>query len=72
MAYKKTNKEFLNEVKELVRNEYTFLEDYVNNKIKILCRHNKCGNEYLVSPNRFLSGRRCPYCSGKKVMENMN
>lgn len=65
MAYKKTNKEFLNEVKELVGNEYTFLEDYVNNKIKILCRHNKCGNEYYVSPNRFLSGRRCPYCSGK-------
>ena len=65
MAYKKTNEEFIKEVYELVGDEYIFLEDYVNNKIKILCKHNKCGNEYLVCPNRFLSGRRCPYCSGK-------
>ena len=65
MAIGKTNEEFIKEVYNLVGNEYTFLENYINNKVKIEIRHNKCGNEYYVSPNRFLSGRRCPYCSGK-------
>lgn len=26
-------------------------------------RHEKCGNQYLVTPHNFLTGRRCPKCS---------
>lgn len=60
---KKTNNDFLKEVKEQVEDEYTFIEEYKGNKTKIKVRHNKCGNEYLVSPEKFLLGRRCPKCS---------
>lgn len=60
---KKSNKEeFVKKVKELVGDEYTVLGDYVNTNTKILMRHNKCGNKYLVTPNKFKQGRRCPAC----------
>ena len=45
----------------------------MNTKIKI--RHNKCGYEYEVIPNKFLgkkslnytNGSRCPKCSHKNA-----
>lgn len=61
---KKTNEQFKNEVFELVGNEYTLLDSYVNSKVKIRVKHNKCGNVYEVSPNAFLKGNRCPVCYG--------
>ena len=60
----KTNKEFIEEVKNIVGNEYLFLDEYVNNKYKLKVIHNECGNTYTVSPNDFLRGKRCPYCAG--------
>ena len=62
MPRKKTNEEFMEEVYGLVKDEYTFLEEYVNNATKILVRHNKCGYEYSVTPGNFFFGRRCPRC----------
>jgi len=62
-AQKKTNTKFKDEVYDLVKNEYTFLEEYINNKTKILCRHNKCGYEWKIIPKEFLRGTRCPKCS---------
>ena len=62
---KKSNEQWLNKVEELVGNEYTFLEEYVNNRTKLKCIHNKCGNEFEMSPHDFLDPRRkyrCPYC----------
>lgn len=64
MAGRKTNEEFINEVYELVGDEYTFLEEYINNQTNILCRHNKCGHEWKVRPNNFLNNKRCPKCYG--------
>lgn len=67
MAKRKTNEEFLEEVYELVGDEYTFLEPYMKSNTKIKVRHNleSCDNyEYLVTPSKFLIGRRCPKCSG--------
>ena len=62
---RKTNEQFKKEVFNLVGDEYTFLDDYVNSKVKLRVKHNKCGNIYEVSPNSFLSkGNRCPYCAG--------
>lgn len=66
---KTTMKEFKDQVKKLVGDEYTVLsKDLINMKTNILMRHNskKCNNyEYLVMPKDFKSGNRCPKCSGK-------
>lgn len=62
MARRKTNEEFLREVKELRGDEYTFLEPYKNSKTKIRVRHNECGHVYSVAPSDFLQGKGCRLC----------
>ena len=77
---KKTDKQFKHEVFNLVNNDYTFLDKYVNNKTKLRVKHNGCGNVYEVQPNSFLSGKRCPYCNQtpkgetfiSKILDNLN
>ena len=65
---RKTNEEFIKEVYEQVGNEYTFLENYINDKTKLKIKHNKCDNIYEVTPNNFLRRkRRCPYCCKRNV-----
>lgn len=66
MSRKKTNQEFTAEIKALVGDEYVFLEEYQGNQTNILCRHNKCGNEWLIRPGNFLQGKRCPACKERK------
>jgi uncharacterized protein with PIN domain len=70
----KTHKEFEKEVREMVGNEYTFLEEYQSAHEKIICRHNKCGHEWKITPSAFLRGRRCPKCynslKGEEKIEN--
>lgn len=61
---KKTDEEFQQEVFSLVKNDYTFLDKYVNAKTKLRVRHNECGNIYEVQPDNFIHGKRCPYCFG--------
>ena len=62
---RKTDAEFKQEVFDLVGNEYTLLDNYVNSQTKIRVKHNICGNIYEVAPSNFLNrGSRCPYCSG--------
>lgn len=63
MTRKKTDAEFKKEVYDLVGNEYTFLDAYVNANTKVKVRHNKCGNVYDARPSGFLMGHRCPYCA---------
>lgn len=76
MPKKRTEKEFIEEIKKLVGDEYSFLEPYKNNMTKLKVRHNceKCNNhEYSVTPNKFINiGRRCPKCFGseKKTTES--
>jgi len=43
--------------------DYLFLEDFNGGKTKIKVIHKKCNTEYLVSPQKFIDGKRCPYCS---------
>ena len=62
---KKTDKQFRQEVYDLVGDEYTFLDSYVGSQNKIRVKHNKCGNIYKVIPNNFIKGHGCPYCFGK-------
>lgn len=61
----KTNEDFVKEVYNLVGNEYTFLDDYLNNKTELWVRHNRCGYKYQVTPHNFLEGYRCPRCFTK-------
>lgn len=66
MAQKKTHQEFLEEVYRIVGEEYEVIGEYINTSEKILMRHTDCEHIYLVAPNKFLNGRRCPECSKKK------
>lgn len=60
----KTDKEFRKQVKDLVGDEYIFLEPYDNSGTKIKCRHNTCNFEWDVRPNDFLHRNvRCPKCN---------
>ncbi|USK82636.1 hypothetical protein LHV56_12485 [Peribacillus frigoritolerans] len=62
---RKTLKQFVAEVKDLVSNEYEVIGKYINTGTKIEMKHNVCGHKYPVTPNKFLSGRRCPQCAIK-------
>jgi very-short-patch-repair endonuclease len=69
--YYKSQEYFENEVSQLENGEYTVLGKYKNTETKILMRHNKCGNKYMVKPANFLSGKRCPICkesNGEKII----
>lgn len=59
--------EILEEFKEYVRvntdNQYKVISnEYVSAKDKIEMLHKQCNQTYLVTPNKFKRGRRCPYC----------
>lgn len=58
----KTTEQFINEVKNLVKNEYTVLGEYISVGEPLLMRHEECKTEYMVRPNAFLRGSRCPRC----------
>ena len=65
--YRRTNDEFINEVYELVGNEYAFLGEFKSVDIKMKVIHKKCNHEYEVTPYKFLSaGQRCPKCNESK------
>ena len=59
--------DFSKEISNLVGNEYTFIEEYVNRATKIKCVHNLCSHEWSITPNNFLRGQRCPECKDKPV-----
>lgn len=50
---------------------YTLMSDYVNQRVKVELR---CpdGHMYMVSPNKFRVGRRCPTCPTKKQIHAKN
>ena len=69
---KKTTKEFVENVRELVGNEYAVAGEYTGNKEKIEMIHKKCNKHFYMKPNHFLEGERCPYCmSNHSKMEDI-
>lgn len=60
---RKTNKKWLNEVKQLVGNSYVFLQSYKTTRTKLVYYHTDCGEIHSIAPEDFLRGRRCPTCS---------
>lgn len=58
---KKNTETIKKEVFNLVGDEYEVIGEYINTHTPILFRHNKCGNEFLMSPKSFIhDGQRCP------------
>ena len=68
MSRKLTNEEFTDRVLTLVKDEYVFIEEYINMATKIKVKHISCDNTYSVSPANFISGYRCPHCSKRGIV----
>lgn len=66
---KKNSEWFSKRIFELSGSDYTLIGNYVNTKTKISIKHNNCGKIYEVTPNKFISGRRCPECSHPSKMK---
>jgi len=60
--FSKTHDEFEEEVSESTKGEYELLGKYIDSKTKTLIKHLKCGHEFLMAPNKFSFGQRCPKC----------
>lgn len=61
---KRTDKMFKEEIINLVGDEYTPLDKYINTDTKVKMKHNICGNVWGIAPNTFLNaGVRCPKCA---------
>lgn len=66
-GYKRSTKQFHQEVKELVGDDYTFEGEYTICDRKMPVTHNLCGYKYNVTPHKFINGgHRCPICSISK------
>lgn len=65
-AGRKSNEEFLRELKIVHNNEITALEPYITTRNKILVKH-ICGNEWYAAPS-YLIGKEtgCPWCATSK------
>ena len=50
---------------------YTVKGVYSTNKTKILIQHDACRHEYMVRPNDFQQGKRCPKCGMKSRVDNL-
>lgn len=70
---KVTDEDFKKRVYNMYKNEYVFLEPFINTITPILCKHS-CGYEWKITPGNFLAGKGCPKCSGsmKLTQEEFN
>lgn len=60
---RKSYEQFRSEVKSSTNDEYDVLPPYKNNKTKVEFIHLKCNHHFVMKPNSFLSGQRCPKCA---------
>jgi len=73
---RKTHDEFLEQVKSLNEPDYQIVSEYINSGTPIKFKHSICNSEFMLSPGKFLSGRRCTKCSlneskGEILVENV-
>lgn len=69
--FRKTTKEFKNEVRLIANGNYKVLGEYKNAHNKIKIKHKKCSNVFKITPNHFLRGNRCPRCAKKKRKDKL-
>ena len=65
MPKRKTNEEFISEMKNINPN-IEILSEYINNKTKVKCRCLICGYIWFAEPRKLLEGRGCPKCNMSK------
>ncbi|TCI45965.1 MULTISPECIES: zinc-ribbon domain-containing protein [unclassified Exiguobacterium] len=69
----KSNAQFIEEVKQLVGDEYIPLEEYNGATTKIDFLHKTCGRVINITPSKFIStGRRCKCTRYNVKTENVN
>lgn len=71
MGRRKTQEEFLADLRRIHGDTITTVDRYVgyNNKMKFSCA--KCGNTFKSIPGNITQGHGCPYCGGtKKLTQN--
>lgn len=60
-----SNEEFVKKAKEVHDDKYDYAKvKYVNSHTKVLIKCNKCGTEFLQTPNKHLNGCGCSSCNG--------
>lgn len=52
--------DYIKVVYEMYGDEYSVIGEYVNSQTKIMMRHNKCGYEWMVTPNSITQRHGCP------------
>lgn len=57
-----TQEDFENRIKEQSREEYIVIGEYIGRKKPVLIKHKKCGQAWMVRPEDFYKGCRCPSC----------
>ena len=63
MPKRKTNEQFVKEIKSILPN-IELLEEYINNRTKIKCKCITHNNTFMASPKHLLNGQiGCPICS---------
>lgn len=61
-ARTKSHSTYIQDVADVVGNEYTVMEPYIADVSPIAIRHNVCGEVQKYRPSRFLTGQRCHAC----------
>lgn len=57
-----STEEFVDKVKKITGGDYLVLDNYVDTRTKIRFKHLSCANIFMMRPNSFISGKRCPLC----------
>ena len=69
---KRTHEIFIEEVKQILGNDYSVISEFKGRKKDITIFHKKCGNNYITKPDGILQrGRSCPFCAKEKRAENI-
>lgn len=67
-SYRKTTEEFKKELFDIVGDEYTLEDEYINEKTKVNFRHKLCGRLWNTTPSEILNGYRCKHCYGNNLL----
>lgn len=69
MSRKLTNDEFIKRMK-VINPNIKFLNEYINQQVKIQCECLSCNHKWSAKPNNLLNGTGCPICARKRIYVN--
>lgn len=70
----KTPEKFRQEFDAISNGEYELKTKYHRSNKKVIIKHIRCGHEFEMRPQKFLSGQKCPFCrpNRKKTQQEFN